>query len=256
MWNEIEKRSIQAALEMQTMVTEQDFVNAYQNRGSGNVVTLEDVSARGEQILAVQQEDAVWYLQSRYNANSAAGQWAEQIRESVGNNSVIIVFGFADGSYVRELLKYNEKAQVLIYEPCAEIFWQVCGRTEVAELLEAERVHLFIQGISDSLFFAYLGECVNYANFRLVEMCVLPNYDRLFAESYRNLLDQRLFAAKQLIFSRNTEIIYGMEYVHNVMGLAKDVVEQYSIVQLKDVVKKKGAFRYASSAGFCGTVTG
>lgn len=240
MWNEIEKRSVRAVLGTQTMVTEQDFLNAYEHRESGNISVLEDVSEKGEQILAVRQGETIWYLQSRYNANSATSQWAEQIREGVGNNSVIIVFGFADGSYVRELLQYNEEAQVLIYEPCTEIFWQVCGRTEVARLLDDDRVHLLVEGINENLFFVYLGECVNYANFRLVEMCVLPNYDRLFAESYRNLLDQRLFAAKQLIFSRNTEIIYGMEYVHNVMGLAKDVVEQYSIVQLKDVVKIKG----------------
>lgn len=240
MWNEIEKRSIRAVLGTQTMVTERDFLNAYEHRGSGNILVLEDVSARGERILAVQQGETIWYLQSRYNAKGAAVQWAEQLQEGVGNNSVIIVFGFADGSYVRELLRYSEVVQIIVYEPCPEIFWQVCGRTEVAELLEQERVHLVIGGISESLLFAYLEVFVNYANFRLVEMCVLPNYDHLFGRFYRNLLDRRLFAVKQLIFSRNTEIVYGMEYVHNVMGLVKDVIEQYSIVQLKDVVKIKG----------------
>ena len=239
MWNEIEKRSVQAVLGTQTMVTEQDFVNAYQNRGSGNVVVLEDISASGEQILAIKEEEAIWYLQSRYNAERAASQWAEQLKERVKNNSVIIVFGFGDGSYVRKLLQYNREAQIIVYEPCAEIFWQVCGRTDVAELLEKECVHLLIGGISENLFSTYLEVLISYANFRLVEMCVLPNYDRLFAELYRNMLDQRLFIAKQIIFSRNTEIVYGREFIHNILSSSKDVIEQYSIVQLIDIVKKK-----------------
>lgn len=239
MWNEIEKRSIQASLELQPIVTEQDFVNAYQNREGGNIVVLEDVSAIGEQILAVQQEDVIWYLQSRYDAERAASQWAAQLKEKVKNNSVIIVFGLADGSYVRKLLQYNREAQIIVYEPCAEIFWQVYGRVEVAELLEEECVHLLIGGISENLFVTYLGALINYANFRLVEMCVLPNYDRLFAQSYRDMLDQRLFIAKQLIFSRNTERVYGREFIHNILSSSRDVIEQYSIVQLTDILPQK-----------------
>lgn len=239
MWNEVEKRCIQAVLGIQTIVTEQDFLSAYENREGGNIIVLEDVSARGEQILAIKEEDAIWYLQSRYDAERAAVQWAAQLKERVKNNSVIIVFGFADGSYVRELLQYNAEAQILVYEPCAEIFWQICGRTEVAELLEKECVHLLIGGISENLFATYLEGLISYANFRLVEMCVLPNYDRLFAEAYRNMLDRRLFVAKQIIFSRNTAIVYGREFIHNILSSSRDVIEQYSIVQLIDILKKK-----------------
>ena len=239
MWNEIEKRSIQAALEMQPIVTERNFVNAYQNREDGNIVVLEDVSARGEKILVVQQEDVIWYLQSRYDAERAASQWAAQLKEKVKNNSVIIVFGLADGSYVRKLLQYNQEAHIIVYEPCAEIFWQVCGRAEVAELLEEECVHLLVGGISEKLFATYLGALINYANFRLVEMCVLPNYDRLFAGAYRNMLDQRLFIARQIVFSRNTERVFGREFIHNILSSSKDVIEQYSIVQLMDIVPQK-----------------
>lgn len=240
MWNEVGKRSIQAALGAQTIVTERDFANAYKNKDSGKEkMVLEDVSLRGERILAIKEGDSIWYLQSRYDARRAEAQWAKQIREKLGSNSVVIVFGFADGGYIRELLQFNEGMQILIYEPCAEIFWQVCNRIEVATILEDEHVHLLIEGISDNLFFAYLDSIVNYANFRLVEMCVLPNYDRLFAESYRNMLDKRLFAVKQIIFSRNTEIVYGREFIHNILSSSSDVIEQYSIIQLIDIVRKK-----------------
>ncbi len=240
MWNEIERRSIQAVLESQTMVTEQDFENAYRNRGNEKFVVLEDISAKEEQILALQKGDGIWYLQSRYDAERAAGQWAEQIKETVSSNSVIIVFGFGDGSYIGKLLLHNKTSHILIYEPSAEIFWSVFGRESVAKLLETERVHLVVEGICDNLFFPYLQALVNFSNYRLIQICVLPNYNEVFGNSYRRMMEKYLFAVKGIIFNRNTEIYFGREVIHNFLHLAKDVTEQYSIVQLENIIKKKG----------------
>ena len=239
MWNEIENRSIQALLKPQSIVTEKDFENAYQDRDQGEIEVLEGVSSREERILALRKGQDLWYLQSRYNAGEAARQWATQMQDKLRSNSVIVVFGFGDGSYIRELLEYGEKEKIVVYEPCPEVFWQVFGREEVAELLENERVYLLVESISDSLLYGYLESLVSYRNFQLVEICVLPNYDRLFPKSYRNLLDQHLFVVNQLIFSRNTEIVYGMEFLHNMLRLTKDVVKQYSVVQLEDIIEKQ-----------------
>lgn len=240
MWNEVENRSIQALLKPQSIVTEKDFENAYQHRDKGEIEALEAVSAKGERILSLWKEKELWYLQSRYNADEAARQWATQVNGKLTSNSVIIVFGFGDGSYIRELLKYGEKEKIVVYEPCREVFWQVFGREEVAQILENERVYLLVEGISDRLLYGYLESLVSYRNFQLVEICVLPNYDRLFPKSYRNLLDQHLFVVNQLIFSRNTEIIYATEFLHNMIRLIKDVVKQYSVVQLEDIIEKQG----------------
>lgn len=240
MWNEVERRSIQAVLRSQTMVTEQDFENAYQNRGNEKILILDDMSAKEEQILALQKGADIWYLQSRYDAERAAGQWAEQIKETVSSNSVIVVFGFGDGSYIRKLLLHNKTSHILIYEPCAEIFWSVFGRENVAELLETERVHLVIEGICDNLFFPYLQALVNFSNYRLIQICVLPNYNELFANSYHHMMEKHLFAVKGIIFNRNTEIYFGREVIHNFLHLAKDIIQQYSIVQLENIIKKKG----------------
>ena len=240
MWNEIERRSVQAALGVQETITEDDFKNAYQNRGGSDIEVFEGCSVKAECILALKQRDMLWYLQSRYDAAHAARQWAAQLEGKLKNNSVVIIFGFADGSYIREALKNNKEAKFIVYEPCQDLFWQVFGRSEVAELLENERVNLLVEGISESLFYGYLESLVSYSNFKLARICVLPNYARLFPDIYRNLLDKQVFAVKSLIFSRNTEIVYGMEFLHNKLSLAKDVVEQYSVVQLTDIVKKKG----------------
>lgn len=240
MWNEIEKRSVQAVTRVQGIDSREEVAaEAYQNKGKSGITVLEDISLRGETILAVEKEGVLWYLQSRYDAEKAVVQWAEQIKENISNSSVIIVFGFGDGSYIRKLLSYNETSHILVYEPCPEIFWKVFGRKEVAELLEAERVHLVIEGICDNLYFSYLEALINYSNYRLIQTLVLPNYNQLFASSYRYILEKHLFAVKSIIFSRNTEVYFCKEFLHNMLHLAKDIIEQYSVVQLGGIISEK-----------------
>ena len=240
MWNEIEKRSVQAITGVHGVDSREDVAaKAYQNKGKGEVTVLEDVSLQGETILAVEKEGELWYLQSRYDAEKAAAEWSEQVKENISSSSVIIVFGFGDGSYIRKLLSYNKTSHILVYEPCAEIFWKVFGREEVVELLEVERVHLVVEGICDNWFFAYLEALINYSNYRLIETLVLPNYNQLFTSSYRYILKKQLYAVKSIIFSRNTEMYFGKEFLHNMLHLAKDVIEQYSVVQLTNIISEK-----------------
>lgn len=61
---------------------------------------------------------------------------------------MILLFGLwlGDGSYVEKLLKLNDECKIIIYEPCADVFWHVFGRKNIAELLENERIFLRCRG--------------------------------------------------------------------------------------------------------------
>lgn len=50
---------------------------------------------------------------------------------------------------------------------------------------------------------------------------------------------RQLYEIKRVILNRNTEIYYSKEMIHNIMELSRDIIEQYSVVQLKDIVCKK-----------------
>lgn len=52
-------------------------------------------------------------------------------------------------------------------------------------------------------------------------------------------MDRQLYEIKRVILNRNTEIYYSKEMIHNIMELSRDIIEQYSVVQLKDIVCKK-----------------
>ena len=237
MFNEIENRTIYGIINKHNVITIKDFEEAYNNRGS--IKIFEDLSLDNKKILLIEKNGIEWYLQSRYNAEKACDDWISQFENKLVDDTIILVYGLGDGSYVEKLLKLNDECKIIIYEPCADVFWHVFGRKNIAELLENERIFCAVEGICEGLYDAALETFVEYANYQLVFNTNLPNYPQIFPEKYKWALDRQLYEIKRVILNRNTEIYYSKEMIHNIMELSRDIIEQYSVVQLKDIVCKK-----------------
>lgn len=237
MFNEIENRTIYGIINKQNVITIKDFEEAYNNRGS--IKIFEDLSLDNKKILLIEKNGTEWYLQSRYNAEKACDDWISQFENKLVDDTIILVYGLGDGSYVEKLLKLNDECKIIIYEPCADVFWHVFGRKNIAELLENERVFCAVEGICEGLYDAALETFVEYANYQLVFNANLPNYPQIFPEKYKWALDRQLYEIKRVILNRNTEIYYSKEMIHNIMELSRDIIEQYSVVQLTDIIGKK-----------------
>ncbi len=109
----------------------------------------------------------------------------------------------------------------------------------LAELLESGRVFLTVNGINEAVLIPYLEAFVDYTNFQLMQIGILPNYDRVFEAEYHWMMEQYLYVMKKIIMSRNTEISFNKEMVENQMALSEDAIKHYSVGQLDDIVKKK-----------------
>lgn len=237
MFNKIENRAIYGIINKQNVITIKDFEEAYKKRG--NIKIFEDLSLDNKKILLIEKNGTEWYLQSRYNTEKACDDWLSQFENKLVDDTIILVYGLGDGSYVEKLLTLNDECKIIIYEPCTDVFWHVFGRKNIAELLENERVFCAVEGICEGLYDAALETFVEYANYQLVFNANLPNYPQIFPEKYKWALDRQLYEIKRVILNRNTEIYYSKEMIHNIMELSRDIIEQYSVVQLTDIVCKK-----------------
>ena len=237
LFNEIEKKTVEKWLENQSLFSEQDIVLAYRNRENKKQVIL-DQSMNNEEIIGVWRNERVWFLQSRYAAKEAEHMWAQQYRENITDDTVFLIYGMADGQCIEEILKLNEKCLCIVYEPCEEIFWKEFGKTKILNLLQTDRVFLLVNGINESMLVSYMDVCINYANFQLVQLGVLPNYDKLFPHEYKWMLDKYLYEVKKITLDRNTEMIFSREIVENELLLAKDILEHCSIAQMRNVLDK------------------
>lgn len=238
LFDEIEKRCLNGWLGNQILVSKEKIISAFENRKDQNKISILQ-NQKNEGIVVVLKENREWFMQSYYWAEDAARVWAEQYLDVVTDNTVFLIMGIGDGKAIQKLLEYNDENIIIVYEPCAEIFWKQFGKEILAELLESGRVFLTVNGINEAVLIPYLEAFVDYTNFQLMQIGILPNYDRVFEAEYHWMMEQYLYVMKKIIMSRNTEISFNKEMVENQMALSEDAIKHYSVGQLDDIVKKK-----------------
>lgn len=219
-------------------LTTQDMEQKYNSRHE-DVNVIEADTDKGK-IIAVEKNDRFYPFNSLYDPENASSQWAAQFdKPEINENSVIVVFGMADGRSLLELSHTKKDCTIIVYEPCQEIFWKAIQYDDIAELAENDNICLTIKGINDEYFFHALQTVINYSNYELVIQAVLPNYLQLFRAEYQEMLEVYKSVVELIIFTRNTMILRGIEIQHNTYALTKDMIEQRSVVQLKDIINKK-----------------
>ena len=232
------KRTVIGMAERLTALSVEKIEQMYSDRT--DLCHIMEADTEQGKILAVEKNKRFFPLNSCYDTKKASKKWAEQFdRQDMNDNSIIIVFGLSDGKSILELCQKKPNCKVIIYEPCQEIFWKAMYYEEVAKLAENENVCLVVKEICEEYFFHVLQSIINYSNFQLVVQAVLPNYLQLFREEYQMMLDEYKSVVELIIFTRNTMILRGMEIQHNSYGLAKDMVESNSIVQLANIMCMK-----------------
>lgn len=219
-------------------LTAQDMEQKYNSRHE-DVNVIEADTDKGK-IIAVEKNDRFYPFNSLYDPENASRQWTTQFdKPEINENSVIVVFGMADGRSLLELSHTKKDCTIIVYEPCQEIFWKAMEYDEVAELAESDNICITVKGVNEEYFFHALQTVLNYSNYQLVLQSVLPNYLQLFKTEYQEMLEVYKSVIELIIFTRNTMILRGIEIQHNTYALTKDMIEQRAVVQLKDIIAKK-----------------
>lgn len=232
------KRTVVGMTDCLTALSIEKMEKLYSNRT--DLYHIIEVDTEQGKVLAVEKNNRFYSLNSFYDAQKAAEEWSEQFEcDEMNDNSVIIVYGLSDGKSILKLCEKRPACRVIVYEPCQDIFWKAMEYKEVAELAERKNVCLIVKGVCEEYFFHALQSILDYSNFQLVVQAVLPNYLQLFRQEYQEMLDVYKSVVELIIFTRNTMILRGVEIQHNAYGLARDMMESNSIIQLVDIMKKK-----------------
>lgn len=195
----------------------------------------------GVTIQLFHQESRVWQLNSSCAPVQAATLWAEQFdMPEINQHAIFFIFGMADGRAILELARRKKACKMMIYEPASDIFWEAIGRLEWKELLELPNIFLFVEGINEEYFFHSIQGFINYANIQLLKLGVLPNYERIFRQSYIKFRQIIESAMELVIYTRNTELQRIEEMTQNMYALSWDIITQYSVKQLFGCVERMG----------------
>lgn len=182
-----------------------------------------------------------WQLNSSVNPESASAIWAEQFTTIETNeHSIFFVFGMSDGNAVKQLMELHSECMFWIYEPSIEIFNEAIDRDIWLDIIKNNHVRLYVKNVNDELFYHHLQDVIDYTNFNLVNLAVLPNYDRIFSEDYQKFRETIEDVMKLVIYTRNTQLERIDEITNNMYKLFDDIIHQYSVQQLFGCVKLLG----------------
>lgn len=152
-----------------------------------------------------------WALGSRYDSQYAVDRWLEQF-DNIHYKNVFIVYGLGNGEYIRALSRIiGEENAIIVYEPVKEIFIEVIKRIDISDILEDERILIFVNDINGELIEEYIKFGINYELLRLVRVESSPNYFRLFKNEYEEFkknIDKGLIVN---LSHRMTNLDYGKE---------------------------------------------
>ena len=193
-----------------------------------------DASMNGERIVGIVSQGRDWYFNSRYDAKEAAKVWTEGA--NVQNyESIIIVFGFSNGMYVRELIKKYPDNIIIVYEPSTTLMKLVLEQIDITDCLKHEKLFLAVGEKGKRLFTEYVQTLIKYTKYKLVDWLTVPNYRKLFELDYLKVQHIYMIWMRQITLDRNTFILLQDEFAENYLA---NMYEFFKNSTIDDLAKR------------------
>lgn len=192
-------------------------------------------SQNGKKVICRMWDGHEWRLNSAYDPDRAAELYADRYGK-LCDYAVLCIFGLSDGRAVREMLKNcNATQKIIICEPDAGIFFAAMECFPLEDILLRKDLFLSVKGINGNYFQKILENTITYQNRSLIQHCILPNYDILYAKDCENCIEELLYYSKLEIFKMNTEINYATKVADNSLHNLPYMIEQSSLNCLTEI---------------------
>ena len=192
-----------------------------------------DESVQGEKILAVNKNNHLYYLNSRYNESEYVENWIKKY-ENIRYNEIFFLFGVSNFSCAKMLADKLQDGNILmLYEPDMEIFIKALYNVDITQIFRKSNILLCVKGLNDKLFENFLLFFMNYSNMKLLNFCVQLNYENLYEEECKKVFDAIRGRCEEIVAIRNTDILLCKEFAENDLDNCNDMIEQYSLNELR-----------------------
>ncbi len=182
-----------------------------------------EIANNGSSILAVEKDGYFTCMNSTYNPEMEAYKYALQY-DGLQNTMVYLILGFGNGMAARQIMKHaTDNLLIMFYEPSFSIFLTVLENFDIVDLIEDERVAIFVKGINEHRIALYLNANVQRDNFEMIYLDFLPRYRKLYREELEWCRYQIIERKKMVKLEINTiksgrrhfleNPIYNLEYV-------------------------------------------
>lgn len=132
-------------------------------------------------IIGVIRDGRKIMLNSTYRPEEEAKKFAGKI--CLTENSITVFMGMGNGIILTEIgKKLNKEANLLVYEPSAELFCFVLEHFDISKLLKDDRITFYIEGLNECILSNDLSFLLTNMNIGVTVLEYHPKYRELFPE--------------------------------------------------------------------------
>lgn len=210
-----------------------DKIKSYTLNGS----TVVRTTANGEETIAVKRSEKYWYLNSRLNPEYAARIYAE--RYNVRLYGIYYIFGLSDGRHVRNILKKcDETNKIVVCEPDFDAFCIAAAHFDIADILDDERVILYIPDITEELR-GKLSEIMEYSKVGIMDFLILPGFDVLYKDACEAYMDSIIDKMQDILVHKGTYMLFRRMIPQHTLYHMRKMISQSNHEQLRNMLKDK-----------------
>lgn len=175
-------------------------------------------------------------LGAHYSETERAQKWIENLR-LLPEYSTVLIVGLGNGFYLQELLRAtSENLNILVYEPCVELFLKVLEEIDITEIFENRPVALLVKSINEEELIPVMSKWLTNETLSYFRTKILPGYDQLFPEEIKEFLGIVKRHLVHIKTNQNTIAFFGNFYARNVIGNAKQILKSHTINQLSGLL--------------------
>lgn len=196
-----------------------------------------DLALDGTKIMKYNNNGYEWFLNSQYEAIEVAKQWINAKVGKIESIATVMIFGFGNGIYLKELMaKANKSVIFIVYEPSIDIFLTAMSEIDFSFL--DERVFFMVEGVNDAKLELYFESLVTYENLSVSKFLNHPNYWSCFHQEGVEYFKRIQFGIKYIQINRNTKIQMGDAYYKNLLMNLRYLDSASTLDQIRDKVGK------------------
>lgn len=197
-----------------------------------------ETAYNGEKISRVYYKGKSCYLAGKYGPSRYAKYQADQV-EDKGYGSVVLVLGFSDGRFLKELAAcMHPEALVLVYEPCLEIFLHALREYDISELFSDRLVGVMVEGINGNEFTGMIRKSLCIENMTKFHIMIMENYENLFFERMNDTVEIVRKCMKQLRLQWNTMVNFTNQSIYNKVKNLRMLYDHYNFCILHRTLPK------------------
>lgn len=170
-----------------------------------DMIVINDVAKDNNKYMTIHIDNKSIRLNSSYRPVCEAQKWAMNCFEDNVLCKIIIVYGFGNGYFIRELLnKMGEEDKIIVYEPFISIFESTLKEYDISDILSNSKLYLFVGKDTFFYFKSVYIECVNLVNVEYSKEITLPQYEEISKELYNEYCYRVIGYKTNIVMSRTT----------------------------------------------------